>query len=57
MMSRCFTWFLISGLEEPNIYQNLGGFKRKWEGCKEDVKYWDEGENEFDKNLNLISTN
>ena len=26
-------------------------------GCKEDVKYWDEGGNEFDKNLNLISTN
>ena len=26
-------------------------------GCKEGVKYWDEGGNEFDKNLNLISTN
>ena len=26
-------------------------------GCKENVKYWDEGKNEFDKNLNLISTN
>ena len=26
-------------------------------GCKEDVKYWNEGGNEFDKNLNLISTN
>ena len=26
-------------------------------GCKEDVKYWDEGGNEFDKNLDLISTN
>ena len=26
-------------------------------GCKEDVKYWDEGGNEFDKKLNLISTN
>ena len=26
-------------------------------GCKEDVKYWDEGNNEYDKNLNLISTN
>ena len=26
-------------------------------GCKESVKYWDEGGNEFDKNLNLISTN
>ena len=26
-------------------------------GCKEGVRYWDEGGNEFDKNLNLISTN
>ena len=26
-------------------------------GCKENVKYWDEGGNEFDKNLKLISTN
>ena len=26
-------------------------------GCKEGVKYWDDGVNEFDKNLNLISTN
>ena len=26
-------------------------------GCKENVKYWDEGNNEYDKNLNLISTN
>ena len=26
-------------------------------GCKENVKYWDDGGNEFDKNLNLISTN
>ena len=26
-------------------------------GCKEGVGYWDEGGNEFDKNLNLISTN
>ena len=26
-------------------------------GCKEGVKYWDEGGNEFDKNRNLISTN
>ena len=23
--------FPISGLEEPNIYQNLGGFTRIWE--------------------------
>ena len=26
-------------------------------GCKEGVSYWDEGGNEFDKNMNLISTN
>ena len=26
-------------------------------GCKVNVKYWDDGGNEFDKNLNLISTN
>ena len=26
-------------------------------GCKEGVSYWDGGGNEFDKNLNLISTN
>jgi len=26
-------------------------------GCKEGVRYWDEGGNEFDKNLNLISKN
>ena len=26
-------------------------------GCKENVKYWDEGGNEFHKNLNLLSTN
>ena len=26
-------------------------------GCKEGVKYWDEGGNEYDMNLNLISTN
>jgi len=26
-------------------------------GCKEGVSYWDEGGNEFDKNLNLISKN
>lgn len=26
-------------------------------GCKEGVSYWDEGGNEFDEKLNLISTN
>ena len=26
-------------------------------GCKEGVSYWDDGGNEFDENLNLISKN
>jgi len=29
-MSRCFTRFPISGLGEPEIYQNLVCFTRKW---------------------------
>ena len=28
MMSRCFTWFPISGLGEPNLYHNLVDFTR-----------------------------
>ena len=28
MMSRCFTWFPIIGLGEPNIYHNYGDFTR-----------------------------
>ena len=31
MMSRCLTWFPISGLGEPNIYQNLVWITRMWE--------------------------
>jgi hypothetical protein len=30
MMSRCFTWFPISGLGKPNIYHNLEDFTRMW---------------------------
>ena len=30
IMSRCFTWFPIGGLGEPNIYHNLGEFTRIW---------------------------
>ena len=30
MMSICLTRFPISGLGEPNIYQNLGDFTRRW---------------------------
>ena len=33
MSSRCFTWFPISGLGEPNIYHQSVCFTRKWEGC------------------------
>ena len=29
MMSRCFTWFPISGLGEPNIYHDSGVFYKK----------------------------
>ena len=32
-MSKCFTWFPISGLGEPNIYQNLVCFTRIGEVC------------------------
>jgi len=28
IMSICLTWFPISGLGEPYLYQNLGGFTR-----------------------------
>ena len=28
MMSRCLTWFPISGLGKPNLYHNLGDFTR-----------------------------
>ena len=30
-MSICLKRVPISGLGEPNIYQNLGDFTRKWE--------------------------
>ena len=33
MMSRCFTWFPISGLGEPNIYHDLGVFYKNWGVC------------------------
>ena len=29
MSSRCFTWFPISGLGEPNIYHDLGVFYKE----------------------------
>ena len=37
MMSTCLTWFPISGLGKPKLYQNLGGFTKcvgfYLEGC------------------------
>ena len=30
MMSRCLTWFPISGLGKPKLYQNMRCFTRKW---------------------------
>jgi len=42
---------------ELYVYHNSGVFCKNREGCKEGVSYWDDGGNEFDKNLNLISTN
>ena len=47
------------------VKTNRNPNKRNWVGtlfecivgCKENVKYWDEGNNEYDKNLNLLSTN
>ena len=56
-MSICLTWFPISGLGKPKLYHQSLWITRNWEDCKEGVKYWDEGNNEYDKNLNLISTN
>ena len=45
MMSRCFTWFPINGLGEPNIYHDLGNFTRKWgfylEGSEFRLDYWE----------------
>ena len=42
---------------KPNKRNWVGTLFKCIVGCKENVKYWDEGNNEYDKNLNLISTN
>ena len=42
---------------KPNKRNWVGTLFECIVGCKEGVSYWDEGGNEFDKNLNLISTN
>ena len=31
IMSICLTWFPISGLGKPKLYQNMWCFTRKWE--------------------------
>ena len=33
MMSICLTWFLISGLGKPKLYQNMWCFTRIRVGC------------------------
>ena len=50
-------WLKTSSDRKPNKRNWVGTIFKCIVGCKEDVKYWDEGGNEFDKNLNLISTN
>ena len=42
---------------KPNKRNWVGTLFECIVGCKEGVKYWDDGGNEFDKNLNLISKN
>jgi len=34
VMSRCFTWFPIGGLGEPNIYHNSGVFYKEVGGFR-----------------------
>ena len=50
-------WLKTSSDRKPNKRNWVGTLFECIVGCKENVKYWDEGGNEFDKNLNLISTN
>ena len=44
-MSRCFTWFPISGLGEPNIYHDLGDLTRivdfTWKNQDRGVELYD----------------
>ena len=50
-------WLKTSSDRKSNKRNWVGTLFKCIVGCKEGVKYWDEGGNEFDKNLNLISTN
>jgi len=40
MISRCFTWFPIIGLGEPNIYHDLGIFYKNRRFYLEGVWLW-----------------
>ena len=50
-------WLKTSSDRKPNKRNWVGTLFKCIVGCKEGVSYWDDGGNEFDKNLNLISTN
>ena len=50
-------WLKTSSDRKPNKRNWVGTLFKCIVGCKEGVSYWDEGGNEFDKNLNLISNN
>ena len=50
-------WLKTSSDRKPNKRNWVGTLFKCIVGCKEGVSYWDEGGNEFDKNLNFISTN
>ena len=50
-------WLKTSSDRKPNKRNWVGTLFKCIVGCKEGVSYWDEGGNEFDKNLNLISKN
>ena len=50
-------WLKTSSDRKPNKRNWVGTLFKCIVGCKEGVSYWDEGGNEFDKNLNLILTN
>jgi len=50
-------WLKTSSDRKPNKRNWVGTLFECIVGCKEGVKYWDDGGNEFDKNLNLISKN
>ena len=50
-------WLKTSSDRKPRKRYWVGQLFEGIVGCKENVKYWDEGNNEYDKNLNLLSTN